>query len=103
MTWRPYRSGFIAENKWRAMKDGTKAKLIDFGKNVELTISDLMDELLDFVDDVVDELGTRNEVEYIKNIIKEGSSADRQLEKFAKTGDLKDVVDMLIKDTIAGC
>ena len=103
MTWRPYRSGFIAENKWRAMKDGTKGKLIDFGKNVELPISDLMNELLDFIDDVVDELGTRTEVEYVQNIIKEGSSADRQLEKYAETGDLKDVVDMLIKETMIGC
>ena len=73
MTWRPYRSGFIAENKWRAMRDGTKGKLIDFGKNVELPISDLMNELLDFIDDVVDELGTRTEVEYVQNIIKEGN------------------------------
>jgi carboxylate-amine ligase len=103
MTWRPYRAGFIAENKWRAMRDGTKGKLIDFGKNVELPISDLMNELLDFIDDVVDELGTRTEVEYVQNIIKEGSSADRQLEKYAETGDLKDVVDMLIKETMIGC
>ena len=103
MTWRPYRAGFIAENKWRAMRDGTKGKLIDFGKNVELPISDLMNELLDFIDDVVDELGTRTEVEYVQNIIKDGSSADRQLEKYAETGDLKDVVDMLIKETMIGC
>jgi carboxylate-amine ligase len=62
-----------------------------------------MNELLDFIDDVVDELGTRTEVEYVQNIIKEGSSADRQLEKYAETGDLKDVVDMLIKETMIGC
>ena len=103
MTWRPNRTGLIHENKWRAMRDGTKGKLIDFGKNVELPISDLMNELLDFIDDVVDELGTRTEVEYVQNIIKEGSSADRQLEKYAETGDLKDVVDMLIKETMIGC
>ena len=103
MTWRPYRSGFIAENKWRAMKDGVQGKLIDFGKGVELPITDLMDELLDFIDDIVDQLGTRKEVEYVMTILKNGSSADRQLKRFEETGNLVDVVDMLIEETMIGC
>ena len=74
------------------------------GLDVDTSINQVnSDELLDFIDDVVDELGTRTEVEYVQNIIKEGSSADRQLEKYAETGDLKDVVDMLIKETMIGC
>ena len=103
MTWRPYRSGFISENKWRAMKDGVQGRLIDFGKGVELPINQLMDELMDFVDDVVDHLGTRQEIEYIGTILENGSSADRQLKIFEETGNLKDVVDMLVEETMIGC
>ena len=103
LTWRPYRSGFIAENKWRAMKDGVQGKLIDFGKRAESPISDLMEELLDFVDDVVDQLGSREEIENLGMILKSGSSADRQLKRFEETGKMEDVVDMLIEETMLGC
>ena len=103
LTWRPYRAGFIAENKWRATKDGINGKMIDFGEVIELPVSDLMEELLDIIDDVVDDLGSREEVEYIRTILKEGTSADRQLKRYRETGKIEDVVDMLILETIEGC
>ena len=37
-----------------------------------------MEELLEFIDDVVDELGSRKEVEYLRTILKNGTGADRQ-------------------------
>ncbi len=40
---------------------------------------DLAMELLGFVDDVVDELGSRGAVEYVHTVLREGTSADRQL------------------------
>ena len=46
-----------------------------------------------FLDDVVDELGSRKEVEYAFKILEQGTSADRQLARFRETGDLKAVVD----------
>ena len=62
-----------------------------------------MRELLEwFIDDVVDELGSRKEVEYAYRILEEGSSADRQLATFRRTGDLKAVVDQLIVETADG-
>ncbi|MDM8521520.1 carboxylate-amine ligase [Anaerolineales bacterium HSG6] len=102
-TWRIYRRGLIAENKWRAVKDGIEGKLIDFGEKKEVPVRFLMEEILDIVDDVVDELGTREEINYIRTIIKEGSSADRQIRKYNETKDLKAVVDMLADETILGC
>jgi carboxylate-amine ligase len=54
------------------------------------------------VDDVVDELGTREEIEYIRKILREGTSADRQIRKFQETGSLESVVDMLVEETSAG-
>ncbi len=102
-SWRIYRRGLIAENKWRATKNGVEGKLIDFGKKEEVPLRLLMEELLEIVDDTVDRLGTRQEVEYIRTILKEGTSADRQLQKYHETGDLKAVVDMLAEETIIGC
>ena len=55
-----------------------------------------------FVDDVVDELGSRKEVEYALTILQGGTSADRQLAQYERTGDLKAVVDQLIRETEEG-
>ncbi|MFT5886095.1 MAG: carboxylate-amine ligase [Arcticibacterium sp.] len=102
LSFRNYRRILIAENKWRAARDGIHAKLIDFGKEEEVPFKDLMDELLLFIDDVLDELGSRKEVEYVHQILKNGNGADRQLAVFEKTGDLKHVVDYIIDETKFG-
>ena len=59
-------------------------------------------ELLEFVDDVVDELGSRREVEYVHTVLREGTSADRQLEVYRKTNDLRAVVQDIVSETRAG-
>ena len=99
---RRYAPALIQENKWRAVRGGMDAKLIDFGKETEVPMRDLAVELLEFVDDVVDALGSRREVEYLQTIIREGTSADRQLRAFAATGHLHQVVDHIAEETIAG-
>ena len=103
LTFRVYGADLIEENKWRSVRYGLAGKLIDFGKQQELPARELIREMLEwFVDDVVDELGSRKEVEYAFRILEEGSSADRQLAVFEKTGDLKAVVDHLIAETEEG-
>ncbi len=102
-TWRRYRHHLITENKWRAVRHGIEGKLLDFGRQQELPTRDLISELLELVDDVVDELGSRADVEYVHTILKEGTSADRQLATYAETGDLKAVVDRLVEETREGC
>ena len=99
---RLYRRALIMENKWRAARYGLDGKLIDFGKQKEVPARDLVREYLDFVDDVVDELDSREELEYIHKIVDQGSGADRQLRVFQETGDLKKVVDYIIEETEAG-
>ena len=93
---RLYRRMLIQENKWRAVRYGLEGKLIDFGKNKEVPVVDLIRELLDFVDDVVDELDSRKEIEHIHTILERGTSADEQLRVYKETNDLKAVVDHLI-------
>ena len=99
---RRYAPSLIQENKWRAVRGGMDAKLIDFGKQTEVPMRELAVELLEFVDDVVDALGSRREVEYLQTIIREGTSADRQLRAFAASGHLHAVVDHIAEETIAG-
>jgi carboxylate-amine ligase len=93
---RLYRRMLIQENKWRAVRYGLQGKMIDFGKNKEVPVVDLIRELLDFVDDVVDELDSRKEIEHIHTILERGTSADEQLRVYKETNDLKAVVDRLI-------
>ena len=103
MTFRVYPAELVEENKWRAVRYGLGGKLIDFGRETEMPAADLIREFIEwFLGDVLDELGTRKEVEYAFKILKEGSSADRQLETFRRTGDLRAVVDQLILETEEG-
>ncbi len=103
MTFRVYPHDLIEENKWRAVRYGLDGKLIDFGKQQELPARELIREMIEwFIGDVVDELGSRKEIEYAYHILQEGSSADRQLATFERTGDLKAVVDQLIQETSEG-
>ncbi len=102
-SWRSYRSSMIAENKWRAIKDGIKGELIDFGKQTEISASELMEELIELIDDVLDPLGTRKDVEYLFTLLKEGSSADRQISCYERTDSLEAVVDQLSEETMMDC
>jgi glutamate---cysteine ligase / carboxylate-amine ligase len=64
---------------------------------------DLAVELVEFVDDVVDDLGSRKEVEYVHTILREGTSADRQLAVHQATdGDMRAVVDHITDETMIG-
>jgi carboxylate-amine ligase len=103
MTFRVYPQSMVEENKWRAVRFGLDGKLIDFGRQTEQPARVLIRELLEwFVDDVLDDLGSRAEVALAFRILDEGTSADRQLRIFEQTGDLKAVVDNLINETAEG-
>jgi glutamate---cysteine ligase / carboxylate-amine ligase len=101
MGWRNYSRALIEENKWRAARYGIEGKMIDFGKQQEVPMKELIPELLELVDDVVEELGSRSAVDYIHTILHEGTSAERQMRVYQQTGDLKEVVKHLVKETRA--
>jgi carboxylate-amine ligase len=103
ITFRIYSPALIEENKWRAVRYGLDGKLIDFGKQAELPARELIREMIEwFIGDVMDELGSRKEIEYAYQIMDEGSSADRQLATFRRTNNLQAVVDQLIEETEEG-
>ena len=99
---RQYRRALLMENKWRASRYGLNGKLVDFGRAEEVPERQLILELLSFIDDVVDDLGTRGQCEYVHTILEQGSGADRQLAVFEQTGDIKAVVDYICDETVRG-
>jgi carboxylate-amine ligase len=102
LSFRPYHRMLINENKWRAARYGIQGKLIDFGKQEEVEYKILANELLEFIDDVIDELGSRKEIEYIHQILEMGTGADRQLAIFDQSGDMNAVVDYIVSETKIG-
>ena len=96
---RVYHRRLIEENKWRAARWGLDGKLIDFGRRMEVPMRELALELLEFVDDVVDELHSRREIEYVRTILTDGTSADRQLQVYRRTDDLRAVVQAVVEET----
>jgi carboxylate-amine ligase len=99
---RIYPRAFINENRWRAMRYGIDGKLVDFGLRAEAPMRDLAVELLDFVDDVVDDLGSRRALQGVYGILEDGTGADRQLAVYRERQDLTDVVDYLAEETLRG-
>jgi len=102
LDFRQYSRALLMENKFRAVRYGLDGKMIDFGKQVEVPARELILEYLAFIDDVLDELGSRHEISYIHTMLERGSGADRQLKVFHETNDLKAVVDYMVAETRAG-
>src|ERR1700760_2165837 len=97
-----YSRALINENKWRAARYGIDGKMIDFGKEMEVNTRALVLELLDFVDDVVDELGCREDLQYVHKILENGTGADRQLAVYEQNHNFADVVDYITSQTLKG-
>lgn len=96
-----YSRALINENKWRASRYGIDGKMIDFGKEEEVNTKVLINEVLDFVDDVTDHLGSRHVIELVPSLLEQGTGADRQLSIFEKSGRLEDVVDYIVEEFLA--
>jgi carboxylate-amine ligase len=90
-----YSRHLINENKWRASRYGIDGYLIDFGKEEEINTRVLIYELLDFVDDVVDHLGSRHRISYIHKMLENGTGADRQLVVYDQSKNLVNVAEYI--------
>ncbi len=100
--WRSYPRSLIEENKWRALRFGSDAKMIDFGRSEERPFSELIAELIDFVKEASDIFGTTEKLERIQAMADHGTSAHRQIEIFEKTGDLRQVMKWITEETMRG-
>lgn len=109
--WRQYLPALIAENRWLAQRHGVSGELIDFGLGETVRFGSLVEELIALVGEEADALGSRTEVEHLRRIAVQGTSADRQLAVFdagvasglSENDALKRVVDHLVAETLEGC
>jgi glutamate---cysteine ligase / carboxylate-amine ligase len=100
---RVYERSVIMENKFRALKRGLDGNMIDFELRGERPTRELVAEVLDFVDDVVDDLGTREEMTFLRGWARHGDTgADRQIAAWDRSHDLRSVVDFLVDETRRG-
>lgn len=102
LTFRIYRRCYIDENRFRASRYGINGKLIDYGKQSEVPTRELIEELLEFVDDVVDEMGCRDEIRFVSQILVSGTGADRQRAAFCARESRTDLINYMIKETHYG-
>jgi carboxylate-amine ligase len=97
-----YSRPLLNENKWRASRYGIDGYLIDFGKEEEINTRALIYELLDFIDPVLDHLGSRHRVQYVHKILENGTGADRQLAVYEQSRNLSAVVDYVSSNFLTG-
>jgi len=100
---RVYERALMEENKFRALKQGLDGNMVDFHLRAEAPARALILSILDFVDDVVDDLGSRAEMGFLRDWVTRGETgADRQIAVWEATHDLRAVVDFLVEDTKRG-
>lgn len=94
----------IEENKWLVARYGLDAEIVDFNHLRRLSVRDSIHELLDFVDDVIDDLGSRREIHYLRQLLEDpyGTGADRQVAIYKETGSVRAVTDYLMQQTRQG-
>lgn len=97
-------SHLLEENKWHAMHFGLDAEVIDFVQDRRLSMRDSIHELLDFVHDVADDLGSQREIHYLRSLLADtrGTGADRQIAVYQQSGSLAAVIQLLIQQTMEG-
>ena len=108
--WRLYPRVLIDGNRWLAQRHGVGGELVDFGLGQKVPYADLLDEIIDLVREDAERLDCVAEVENAREIVRRGTSADRQIKTYQEALDggadereaLVSVVDMLMVETLIG-
>lgn len=95
---------YIEDNLWRAIRYGLDATFVDFAAKRCMSMRAAIHELLDFVDEVVDELGSRREIDFLRALLDDprGTGADRQIAAYEPHCDVRDVIALLREETTRG-
>ncbi len=108
--WRVYSPFLIEENLWRAQRYGVEGSMIDFGRGELVPFADLVEEVIEMLAQDAVEFDVVEEMRHMRAIVREGTSAHRQLASYRAAIDagaaekeaLEAVVDHLIADTMFG-
>jgi carboxylate-amine ligase len=95
---------YIEENLWRAMRYGLDAQVADFVGRRTLPMRAALHEVLDLVEDVVDDLGSRREMLYLRALLADprGTGADRQIAAYRRRANVQDVLRQLSHEAMQG-
>ena len=102
MNYMIYSRALMNENKWRASRYGIDGNMIDFGRETEVNTRVLIYELLEFIDDVVPHLGSKNAISHVHEMLEKGTGADRQLRVFEETNSYEAVVNFIHESFLEG-
>jgi len=86
-SWRRYPRMLIAENRWRAMRFGSDATLLDLARGELVPFGDLLEELLAIVHDDAVVLDCLAETEHARVLLKRGTSAHQQMDVYQTARD----------------
>ncbi len=108
--WRLYPNTLIQENRWRAQRYGVHGELVDHGTGELAPFPNLMEEWIGLLAEDAEEMGCLDELLRLRQIGKEGTSADRQRAAYAKAVEggaeheeaMRAVVDHIIAETLEG-
>jgi len=109
-SWRWYKNILIAENRWRAMRYSFDEQLLDLARGELTPFAQMVDELIELVREDAEQFGCLREVQHMRTILANGTSAHRQIRTYdaaraagaSEREALLAVVDFLIRETANG-
>jgi glutamate---cysteine ligase / carboxylate-amine ligase len=107
LKWRTYPISLIEENRWRAQRYGVSGKLLDLSLGSLVSVRELIEELCLLIVEDAKALNCEREIENLRLIAADGTSAERQLKVWKVALDsgaddreaLVAVVDDLLEET----
>jgi carboxylate-amine ligase len=98
-----------AENKWHAQRYGIAANFVDPFSRTPITIVQWLGQVRAFIDEEVSAFGCEADIGHLDRIVAQGTSADRQIDIFAKARAagrrrltaIHDVIDWAAAETLA--
>ncbi len=89
----------VQQNKWRACRYGTKAKLVNVKTFETHSVPAIVNSLVDYLQPTAKALKCQPWLERVRRIASGPSWADRQLEIFRETGSPKEVVAQMVRQS----
>jgi carboxylate-amine ligase len=80
--WRGYARMLIDENRWRAMRFGSDASLLDLARGELVPFADLLEELLALVREDAIALDCLAQTEHARTLLRRGTSAHQQMDLY---------------------
>jgi len=97
---------YLDQNRWRAMRDGMDAVFVDPVDGEVLPVRDYLAHLMDAIEPVAEELGSRRHFDLARHIIDTRSEAAWQIDRAAElNGDLRalelEIADRTVRDDLS--